>query len=81
MNVIHRSALAVLTSDWQPLPALRIAASRFNHLFPAVSGFGPNSGTWGFADLVEYGRAEEKREPVTDGRQKRGERSFYRLKP
>lgn len=79
INEVHESALAVLTHDWQSLPELRKAASKFNHLFKSVSGFGPNSGTWGFSDLVEYGLAEAQHVPVMDGNIQRGSHLFYRL--
>lgn len=80
LNPVTRAALAVLTRDWQPLPVLRLAAARFNSRFPDVSGFGPTSGTWGFSDLVEFGRAEVKREPIEKDGHARGERTYYRRK-
>lgn len=80
LNSVTRAALAVLTRNWQPLPVARLAAARFNDRFPDVSGFGPNSGTWGFADLVEFGRAEVRHEPIKKGGHARGERTYYRRK-
>lgn len=71
LNSVTRKALAVVTGNWQGLPALRRAA-----------GFKPDCGDWGFADLVAMGRIECCRDPLLgNGGRPVGFAIFYRLAP
>lgn len=63
MNALHFEALAKLGPDWRPLPGLRA---------------NPNDGSVVFDDLVVFGKAEVKRDPVTRSGVACGERTFYR---